>query len=93
MTATPAPPSTRPRRSYRYYDLVMAAFRHRAAVRRRHQSAAKVAKVGPFTFGAASFFFPISYVFGDVLTEVLRLRPGPPRSCGPASGPSPSPRS
>jgi uncharacterized integral membrane protein (TIGR00697 family) len=32
--------------------------------------AAKVARVGGFTFGAGVLFFPISYVFGDVLTEV-----------------------
>jgi len=27
-------------------------------------------QVGPFTFGAGVLFFPLSYVFGDVLTEV-----------------------
>jgi queuosine precursor transporter len=32
--------------------------------------AAKVAQLGGFTFGAGVLFFPISYVFGDVLTEV-----------------------
>jgi len=32
--------------------------------------AAKVATVGGFTFGAGVLFFPISYIFGDVLTEV-----------------------
>ena len=35
--------------------------------------AAKVAQVrvfGTFTFGAGILFFPISYIFGDVLTEV-----------------------
>lgn len=26
--------------------------------------------VGPFTFGAGVLFFPISYLFGDILTEV-----------------------
>lgn len=26
--------------------------------------------LGPFTFGAGVLFFPISYIFGDVLTEV-----------------------
>lgn len=26
--------------------------------------------IGPFTFGAGVLFFPISYVFGDILTEV-----------------------
>ncbi|HEY8279339.1 MAG TPA: queuosine precursor transporter [Bdellovibrionota bacterium] len=32
--------------------------------------AAKVASVGGFNFGAGVLFFPISYIFGDVLTEV-----------------------
>src|SRR4249920_640420 len=32
--------------------------------------AAKVAQIGRFKFGAGVLFFPISYVFGDVLTEV-----------------------
>lgn len=32
--------------------------------------AAKAAQLGPFTFGAGVLFFPLSYVFGDVLTEV-----------------------
>lgn len=30
----------------------------------------KVAQLGGFTFGAGVLFFPVSYVFGDVLTEV-----------------------
>ena len=32
--------------------------------------AAKVAEIGGFTFGAGILFFPISYVLGDILTEV-----------------------
>lgn len=32
--------------------------------------ASKIATVGGFTFGAGVLFFPISYIFGDVLTEV-----------------------
>ena len=32
--------------------------------------ASKVATLGGFTFGAGILFFPISYIFGDVLTEV-----------------------
>jgi uncharacterized integral membrane protein (TIGR00697 family) len=32
--------------------------------------ASKVATVGGFTFGAGIFFFPLSYIFGDILTEV-----------------------
>ncbi|MEE8385479.1 MAG: queuosine precursor transporter, partial [Dehalococcoidia bacterium] len=32
--------------------------------------ASKVATIWGFTFGAGVLFFPISYIFGDVLTEV-----------------------
>ena len=62
---TPPPP----RRSYRYYDLVMAAF-VTVLLCANVIGAAKVAQIGSFTFGAGVLFFPISYVFGDVLTEV-----------------------
>ncbi len=32
--------------------------------------APKVVTIGPITFGAGVLFFPISYIFGDILTEV-----------------------
>lgn len=53
----------------RYYDLVMAAF-VTVLICSNVIGAAKVAQVGGFTFGAGVLFFPLSYVFGDVLTEV-----------------------
>ncbi len=56
-------------RSYRYYDFVMAAF-VTVLVLSNVIGASKVANVGGYTFGAAVLFFPISYVFGDILTEV-----------------------
>lgn len=56
-------------RSYRYYDLVMAAF-VTVLLCANVIGAAKVAEVSGFVFGAGVLFFPISYVFGDVLTEV-----------------------
>jgi len=56
-------------RSYRYYDLVMAAF-VTVLLCANVIGAAKVARVGGVTFGAGVLFFPVSYVFGDVLTEV-----------------------
>lgn len=34
----------------------------------------KVTRVGPFTFGGAVVFFPITYILGDVLTEVYGFR-------------------
>jgi len=58
-----------PSRSYHYYDFVMAAF-VTVLLCANVIGAAKVARIGWFTFGAGVLFFPISYLFGDVLTEV-----------------------
>ena len=58
-----------PRRAYRYYDLVMAAF-VTVLLCANLIGASKLATVFGFTFGAGVLFFPISYVFGDILTEV-----------------------
>jgi uncharacterized integral membrane protein (TIGR00697 family) len=58
-----------PRRSYRYYDLVMAAF-VTVLLCANVIGASKLATVFGYTFGAGVLFFPISYVFGDILTEV-----------------------
>lgn len=60
---------TPPSRTYRYFDLVMAAF-VTVLLCANLIGASKVARVGGFNFGAGVLFFPISYVFGDVLTEV-----------------------
>jgi uncharacterized integral membrane protein (TIGR00697 family) len=65
----PAPDPIHPRRSYRYYDLVMASF-VTVLLCANVIGAAKVARLWGFTFGAGVLFFPISYIFGDVLTEV-----------------------
>lgn len=56
-------------RSYRYYDFVMAGF-VTVLLCSNIIGAAKVASIGGFVFGAGVFFFPFSYIFGDVLTEV-----------------------
>jgi len=64
-----APRPSPPHRSYKYYDLVMASF-VTVLLCANVIGAAKVAQVRGFTFGAGVLFFPISYVFGDVLTEV-----------------------
>jgi queuosine precursor transporter len=61
-------------RQYRYYDFVMAAF-VTVLVCSNFIGAAKQATVnlpllGPTPFGAGVLFFPISYIFGDILTEV-----------------------
>jgi uncharacterized integral membrane protein (TIGR00697 family) len=63
-----------PHRTYRYYDLVMVAF-VTVLVCSNLIGPAKITQVefpfvGALTFGAGVLFFPISYVFGDILTEV-----------------------
>src|SRR5688572_7621576 len=57
------------RQRYKYYDLVMAAF-VTVLLCSSVIGAPKVSKVWGFTFGTGVLFFPISYVFNDVLTEV-----------------------
>ncbi|MCW3838443.1 queuosine precursor transporter [Sphingomonas canadensis] len=54
---------------FRYFDFLMAAFCV-VLVLSNVVGAAKVATLGGLTFGAGILFFPISYVLGDVLTEV-----------------------
>ncbi len=61
--------SGNPQRQYKYYDLVMAAF-VAILLCANLIGASKRTIVGGFTFGAGILFFPISYVFGDILTEV-----------------------
>ncbi len=58
----------------RYYDLVMAAFVV-VLICSNLIGPAKIAQIdapllGTLTFGAGVLFFPVSYIFGDILTEV-----------------------
>lgn len=61
-------------RAYRYYEFVMAAF-VTVLICSNLIGPAKIAQLelpllGTIVFGAGALFFPISYVFGDILTEV-----------------------
>jgi len=61
-------------RQYRYYEFVMAAF-VTVLICSNLIGPAKIAQadlplIGSVSFGAGVLFFPISYVFGDILTEV-----------------------
>jgi uncharacterized integral membrane protein (TIGR00697 family) len=63
-----------PPRQYRYYEFVMAAF-VTVLICANLIGPAKISQVelplvGTLIFGAGVLFFPISYVFGDILTEV-----------------------
>lgn len=61
--------TTGARRHFRYFDYMMAAF---VAILLLSNliGASKLATVHGYTFGAGILFFPVSYVLGDVLTEV-----------------------
>lgn len=59
----------RSRHSFKYYDLVMAAF-VTVLICSNIIGAAKPAHLWGVTFGAALLFFPLGYIIGDVLTEV-----------------------
>jgi len=61
-------------RTYKYFDLIMAAF---VAVLLcsdiigvQKVSYIKLPFIGEYIYGAGVLFFPISYFFGDILTEV-----------------------
>lgn len=61
-------------RTYRYYDLLLGAFVAVLLCSNLIGPGKSVAltlpAVGKVTFGAGNIFFPVSYIFGDVLTEV-----------------------
>ena len=66
-------------RVYRYFDLVMALF-VTVLIISNIASSAKIVDWGtslfglPLAFDAGTILFPISYIFGDVLTEVYGFR-------------------
>jgi hypothetical protein len=61
-------------RNYKYYDLIMAAFvavllcSNLIGVHK--VSSVNLPFYGEYIYGAGVLFFPISYLFGDILTEV-----------------------
>ncbi|NLV74707.1 MAG: queuosine precursor transporter [Chloroflexi bacterium] len=61
-------PAEVPRTLTRYYDLVMATFV--AVLLISNVASTKFVALGPFTFDGGTLLFPLSYIFGDVLTEV-----------------------
>lgn len=70
----PSAPLALGKRSYRYYDLIVVAF-VTVLLCSNLIGTGKVAQVnmpvlGTVLFGAGVLFFPLSYLFGDILTEV-----------------------
>ncbi len=70
----PAPVSAASVRHFRYYDLVMAAFVAilllSNIIGASKRSFVELPWIGEWPFGAGVMFFPLSYIIGDVLTEV-----------------------
>jgi queuosine precursor transporter len=72
MDVNAAPPvfaeSPREVRQYKYFDKLVSAFV--AVLLVSNLVAPKMISAGPFLFSAAQLLFPITYIFGDVFTEV-----------------------
>jgi hypothetical protein len=62
-----------PNKHFRYLDIILAAFVTVLLVS-NIASAAKIVTLGSFVYDAGTLLFPLSYIFGDVLTEVYGYR-------------------
>jgi uncharacterized integral membrane protein (TIGR00697 family) len=56
-------------RNYKYLDVVVGMF-VAVLIISNLASSAKIITLGPFTFDGGTLLFPLSYIFGDILTEV-----------------------
>jgi uncharacterized integral membrane protein (TIGR00697 family) len=61
-------PASSPARAYHWLDLITALFVTVLIV--SNIASTKILDLGPFTFDGGTILFPLSYIFGDVLTEV-----------------------
>jgi queuosine precursor transporter len=59
-------------KEYKYFTLITALFV--AVLLISNIASSKIVVLGPFTFDGGTILFPISYIFGDVLTEVYGYR-------------------
>lgn len=55
-------------RNYRYLDIITALFVTVLIV--SNIASTKILLFGPFTFDGGTIIFPLSYIFGDILTEI-----------------------
>jgi uncharacterized integral membrane protein (TIGR00697 family) len=68
MNSTPSPD----RRPFRYFEIITGLFV--AVVLISNVASTKILLLGPFTFDGGTLLFPVSYIFGDVLTEVYGFK-------------------
>ena len=55
-------------RRYKYFDIILGLFV--AVLLISNVASSKILRLGPFTFDGGTILFPISYIFGDILTAV-----------------------
>ena len=55
-------------RQFKYFDIILGLFV--AILLISNMASTKILKLGPFTFDGGTILFPLSYIFGDILTEV-----------------------
>lgn len=61
-------PAQEQKRNFRYFDVIMALFV--AILLISNLASTKIARMWLFTFDGGTILFPLSYIFGDILTEV-----------------------
>jgi uncharacterized integral membrane protein (TIGR00697 family) len=59
-------------KEYRFFTLITAFFV--AVLLISNVASSKILVLGPFTFDGGTIIFPLSYIFGDILTEVYGYR-------------------
>jgi uncharacterized integral membrane protein (TIGR00697 family) len=64
----PAAVQSRDLRTYRHFDLLLAIFLVVLLI--SNLVGQKLCKIGPFVISGAQLLFPLTYIFGDVFTEV-----------------------
>ena len=60
------------KRKYRYFDLIVGLFV--AVLLISNIASTKIVDIWRFTFDGGTILFPLSYIFGDILTEVYGYR-------------------
>ncbi len=60
--------SQNPEKNYQYFDIIMALFV--AVLLISNVASAKIVQLWHFSFDGGTLLFPLSYLFGDILTEV-----------------------
>ncbi|MFH1781072.1 MAG: queuosine precursor transporter, partial [Patescibacteria group bacterium] len=55
-------------KAYKYFDIILGLFV--AILLISNIASTKILQFGPFTFDGGTLIFPLSYIFGDILTEV-----------------------